>query len=50
VFPKEAIVAQLWHDLIPTLVGGLGGVLGVFFAEAYLVGPDSLGRRLFRRG
>jgi hypothetical protein len=43
-------MAQLWHELAPTLVGGLGGVLGVYFAEAYLVGPDSLARRLFRRG
>jgi hypothetical protein len=42
-------MVQLWHDLAPTLVGGLGGVLGVMFAESYLVGPDGLIRRLFRR-
>jgi hypothetical protein len=42
-------MAQLWHDLAPTLVGGLGGVLGVHLAETYLIGPRSIIGRLFRR-
>jgi hypothetical protein len=42
-------MAQLWQELAPTLVGGLGGVLGVYFAESYLIGPEGLIRRFFRR-
>jgi hypothetical protein len=42
-------MGQLWQDLAPTLVGGLGGILGVHLAEAYLSGPRRLTRRLFKR-
>jgi hypothetical protein len=28
---------QLWHDLVPTLVGGIGGVLGLHAADAFLL-------------
>jgi hypothetical protein len=42
-------MTQLWLELVPTVVGGLGGLLGVYFAESYLVGPDGLLARLRRR-
>jgi hypothetical protein len=37
-----------WHDLVPAIVGGLGGILGLQFADAVLVGRDWRG--WFRRG
>jgi hypothetical protein len=46
---EDGAMAQLWMELVPTVVGGLGGVLGAYFAESYLIGPDGLISRFFRR-
>jgi hypothetical protein len=42
-------MAQLWHDLAPTAAGGLAGILGVLFAEAFLVSQRQRLARIFKR-